>query len=793
MHSISRLFATGIRWLGAHRGVVFGVACSAAVIALAVFVPMHFALADHTLGHVDTAANGGLGEMSFIILIAQIFNGIANMLGKLTLTLIGIILIPILNYDGFATSQIVGLGWSLVRDTVNMFVVVVLLVIAVLTIVGSPKVNWQQQIPRLFIYVVMVNFSRTICGFLIDIGNVIMFQFVNALVEIGAGNFAELLKLNIAGDISTADGVLTTGAALQSMTAAFLQVSLMTMVVAIVGIIVIVFMYRIVLLWVLIIMSPAAFFLGGVKDVFAQAGGMYSEWWKKFSSAIIIGPILSFFLWLALAASAGGDIVTSENFPMGDTENFGTFLKVFDMSHLTGLLLGVILLVVGLKLASTSAAGMGDFAAKFVNEGVGYKLAKAGLKWPSTAASGAYKAAETVAPETTARASAYALQKGGEGISGLSAQMGNVAGKVPIVGGIGAMAFRKVSQQGNKMYAAGVHIDEEQKKKAREELKHAPPEYQREVMDSMARDDATAGRGNAFSGMSKWQQEVMFEDLATKTSSQKAALAAFTPKNATDAQKEEAQKKFDALMKQVIDKTQRDLDKGHSDLDDNQKTAFKATKSQHVDLLFDVTGLNPADAAERIKEANKYVEDTESGFDPRLVRARALNGARGATNLEGVRDAMNRRVVEILDDGSQVTALHQAERGKYGRPISDAAATGSSIVPHPYVAPGTYGANGWDPRNPARTAGGAPTPTPPTTAPPRARPTPPVPPGTPPAGIIDAGRTVEVDEGGRVYKFKVAPGDFLNAARGAGVGATVRVPLPTPPGGTRDFIIRDVT
>lgn len=740
MHSISRLFATGIRWLGAHRGVVFGVACSAAVIALAVFVPMHFALADHTLGHVDTAANGGLGEMSFIILIAQIFNGIANMLGKLTLTLIGIILIPILNYDGFATSQIVGLGWSLVRDTVNMFVVVVLLVIAVLTIVGSPKVNWQQQIPRLFIYVVMVNFSRTICGFLIDIGNVIMFQFVNALVEIGAGNFAELLKLNIAGDISTADGVLTTGAALQSMTAAFLQVSLMTMVVAIVGIIVIVFMYRIVLLWVLIIMSPAAFFLGGVKDVFAQAGGMYSEWWKKFSSAIIIGPILSFFLWLALAASAGGDIVTSENFPMGDTENFGTFLKVFDMSHLTGLLLGVILLVVGLKLASTSAAGMGDFAAKFVNEGVGYKLAKAGLKWPSTAASGAYKAAETVAPETTAQASAFALQKGGEGISGLSAQMGNVAGKIPLVGGIAAMPFRKISEQGNKMYAAGAHIDEEQKKKARESMKHAPDSYRNAVVGAMANDDG------AFAGMSKWQKEVMFEDLATNSGKQKAALAMFkgqmTAKQkgiiakgklpgATLAEQEDArtlenfpQEQYEKLMKQVIKKTQDDLDGGHSDLDDTQKTAFKATKSQHIDIVFDIDKT----------AAEKFVEDQDSGFNGQLVRERALNGVRGAASVDNVRGAMNRRVVKVLDNGDQVTALHEAEKGQYGVRTRDAANTGRGVATIPYRRPSTYGVDGIDPRGrpPVPTSTGAPAPAPAAPPGPPVPPPPVSPPGGPP-------------------------------------------------------------
>ncbi len=701
MHRITRLFVAGAHGFRRHHRVLWGGFCFFAVVAFAVGIPMHFGFA---APDVDTTALGQGPFDQLVNWIASVFNGLASIIGQLILVLIGLILIPILNYDGFATSNIVGLGWALVRDTVNMFVVVVLLVIAVLTIVGSPKVNWQQQIPRLFIYVVMVNFSRTICGFLIDIGNVIMFQFVNALVEIGAGNFAQLLKLNIAGDYS---GGIDAAHSMQNLGAAYLQVALMTMILVIVGIIAIVFIYRIVVLWVLIIMSPAAFFLGGIKDIFAQAGGAYSQWWKKFSSAIVLGPILTFFLWLALAASAGGDIATKENFPTGETESFGIILQVFDMSQLTGLLLGVILLVVGLQQASSAAGALGGIAAKLVSEDMGFKIAKAGLKWPATFAGGAHKAASTVAPETTAAVTASLAKTGGKLVS----YAGSGFSEVPIVSSLGgAYVGRKISEQGNKMYAAGEHIDEEQMKKARESLKHVPDKYKAELFKAMESDKGT------FTGLSQWQKEAMYEDLATKTGVQKSALGAFTPPNANDDQKAEARRLQDSLMRKVIAKTEHDVKTGHTGLDDTGKTNFKATKSTFLDVTYEAFA-DEYGAEKGQEKFDEFVQEIDSGFTPSMVRNRALSGARGAENLATIREALNKRVTKVLNNGDKVTALHQHEKGDYGQDKADAAGSGIGVIertnpdrvargeePLPvYLRPREWGVvDGRDPRDPNR-------------------------------------------------------------------------------------------
>ncbi len=659
---VASIFAFFLRVIRRHKAVLVEGFCVLTVCVGVLGVSHGVFAAPEEI--VDSAALGQGAIDQLVNLVAQFFNWIATAIGQLILVLIGMILIPILHYDGFSSSYIVGLGWALTRDIVNMFVVIVLLVISVLTIVGSPKANWQQQIPRLFIYVIAVNFSRTICGFLIDIGNIIMFQFVNALVEIGAGNFAQLLKLNAVGDY-TSD--LTKGVhAWQNLGASWLQVALMTMVLAVIGILVIVMLYRIVFLWVLIILSPAAFFLGGIKDVFSQAGSAYGEWWKKFTSAIILGPILTFFLWLALAVSASGDIVTKENFPVGTTENVsGLVLKAFDISQMTGLLLGLVLLVVGMQQASSAAGAMGGLAAKFVNEGTGASLAKASLKWPSTfgrgasaVGSGAYKTANYIAPETTAALTASTLQ----GVGKLQSKAGTALSSSPLaaIPGVGYVG-RKVSERGNKTYAAGEHMSEEETKKAQEGFKNAPEEYKQKMYHSMA----TGGR--AHESLTATQQQVLRLGLATSLRDQKNVEEKLKPEE------------YEKLMAKVMKETQHDADNGH--LDDAQKKAFEGTKTKHIDILLET------DTA----AAQKHIDSED--FNPALIRKRALEGKPDAAgnmsdaamaSLNTVRKSLDGRVMRVTDDGKEITALHEAAshsatRQSTGRGAARAPSTPSGI------------------------------------------------------------------------------------------------------------------
>lgn len=333
----------------------------------------------------------GWGIAYVLSFLATVLNTIVSGIGSITLVVIEALIIPILNYNGFSSSPIIGLGWSLVRDVVNMFVVIILLVIAIRTILGMHGAHWQQQIPQLFLTVVMVNFSRTICGLLIDVSQVVMFTFVNALLDIAAGNFVQLWHLDLYGQIAIENGTQSALDAASQVMNAFLQIPLYGSIFAIMVLLAGAFVWRIIILWILVIMSPLAFFLNGMKGILPIGGA--GDWWGKFTAALVMGPLLTFFLWLALAAASSGSLVTSEGFPVPENpKTYGLSLEVFDSSNVLNTIIALILLIVGMQQAGAYAGKLEGLAKSAINEGMGRRVVEGSARLPfiAGAAAGSY-------------------------------------------------------------------------------------------------------------------------------------------------------------------------------------------------------------------------------------------------------------------------------------------------------------------------------------------------------------------------------------------------------------------
>ncbi len=348
-----------------------------------------------------TSATGtswtAMGVGYILSLLTLIYSAIAWAIGKLITIVIGLIIIPILGYNNFADSNIIDIGWPLVRDVVNMFVIILLLFIAIKTmfgVKGSGVQEAQQQILRVFFAVVAVNFSRTICVFFIDFGQVVMFTFVNAIKDIAAGNFIQLFQLNSALSVDSESIYASLGEnggglnAFGFLGSAYAIVVLLAIVLAVLVILAIVFLYRIVILWVLVILSPMAFFLWGAQNIIPQAGGQQGRWWKSFSGAIMLGPIMAFFLWLGLAAASGGSIAASERFESpesSDSGEFGTGLynEIFQVDRLLSLMIGIIIIVAGFQAASSAAGDLGGVAARLITEDKGRQLMKSVASAPA--------------------------------------------------------------------------------------------------------------------------------------------------------------------------------------------------------------------------------------------------------------------------------------------------------------------------------------------------------------------------------------------------------------------------
>jgi hypothetical protein len=205
-------------------------------------------------------------------------------------------LIAIASVQQFITAQVVVTGWVIVRDICNMFFVVVLIIIAFGTILHLENYNYKKWLPKLILMAVLINFSKTICGLLIDVAQVVMLTFVNAFKDIGGANITDILGIQ---KIITLAKNSQEGVTEWSVAGAYL-LGLVYLLVSIVVILTMLMMLvmRLVMIWIYVVLSPLAYLLAAFPG-----GEKYaSQWWSEFIKNLVVGPVLAFFIWLSLAS-----------------------------------------------------------------------------------------------------------------------------------------------------------------------------------------------------------------------------------------------------------------------------------------------------------------------------------------------------------------------------------------------------------------------------------------------------------------------------------------------------------
>ena len=243
-------------------------------------------------GHLANAA--AFGEWAGNVvggIVALFIRAIASIL----IVLVNV-LMSVAAYSDFIHAPAVEKGWVVVRDLCNMFFVVILLIIAFATILGQEEYGAKKMLPKLIMAAVLINFSKLICGLMIDISNVVMLTFVNAFSAIGAGNLLDLLGISDVTKIAVASdsSAVTFGTIVSAYIFGLIYVIIATVVVAsMLGMLVI----RLVMIWILVVLSPLAFFLQAVPGASKYSG----QWWSKWTSNLLVGPVIAFFLWLSFA------------------------------------------------------------------------------------------------------------------------------------------------------------------------------------------------------------------------------------------------------------------------------------------------------------------------------------------------------------------------------------------------------------------------------------------------------------------------------------------------------------
>lgn len=349
------------------------------LMVVLLFVGVHYSLAVEALPESgkETLAYGALGVVgtlvAFIVgIIAYIFTALFGLL----ITLMVAVLVQFAQFNNIISVPVVMQGWVVVRDLCNMFFVLILLVIAFATILRRESYSAKSLLPKLIIMAVLINFSKTIFGLIIDFGQVAMLTFVSAFKD-GGGWFIDMfqVKLFTSLDYDTGGKAAISSWGTAAAIIAGLMASIITLVVlcVMVGVLVV----RIVMLWIYTILSPLVFLGMAFPPIQQYTGKIFQDFIKQ----VATGPLLAFFIWLALYTAS--DKTTAL---IGTDTMCAGLSGLFCVAPLQKFILVIGLLVGGLMVtqqmggAAAGIAGMGMAALK-KGRGLAWSGTKIGADW----------------------------------------------------------------------------------------------------------------------------------------------------------------------------------------------------------------------------------------------------------------------------------------------------------------------------------------------------------------------------------------------------------------------------
>ena len=209
-------------------------------------------------------------------------------------------------------------GWVIVRDVCNNFFIVILMVVAVATVLRIQSWPYRQILPKLLIAAVLINFSKMICGIMIDVAQILMLTFAAPLSGITGGGIIlatvglpDLFNVQFEGITSTLATAVQGSFSLGVTTSMLYAVIVAFVLIVVVGAIIMVLVYRLITLLFLTILSPIAFIL----NTFQKGSSYASQWWDMMIKNLIVGPIMIFFLWLSFMMMGYANGSSTSNLP----------------------------------------------------------------------------------------------------------------------------------------------------------------------------------------------------------------------------------------------------------------------------------------------------------------------------------------------------------------------------------------------------------------------------------------------------------------------------------------------
>ncbi len=200
------------------------------------------------------------------------------------------------NYTGGVgpnANPIVQVGWTLTRDLTNMAFVIVLAFIGLATALKIEQYKYQKLLLPLIGIALIINFSPVICGVIIDASNILMNFFIGKYAGVELLN--QQLAVQKAIILSSFGGnFFNPIKQIENCLKAVIMTSFNIWSALLFGLFAVLFAVRYVAIWILVILSPIAWFAYVVPNF----RSFWRKWWDWFIQWCLIGVTSGFFLYL---------------------------------------------------------------------------------------------------------------------------------------------------------------------------------------------------------------------------------------------------------------------------------------------------------------------------------------------------------------------------------------------------------------------------------------------------------------------------------------------------------------
>jgi len=300
---------------------------------------------------------GWIGGFLSIILCPLTAGGVylTLLFVKLANNILNAVLDPRFIPGGYIRNTFVMESWRIVRDFANMGFVLVLIYIGLATALRYREHQAKKTLPRLIAIAILINFTPVICGVVIDAANI----FMNFFFAAGAGGSSLIVTKTASLSNAIASelwsyvlrGFQAFGTIFRALIVMFFNVIVAFTLLLFAGL----FILRHLALWILIIISPLAFF----AYILPSTRDWFKRWWHHFTQWAFVGVVGAFFLYLGQLF-----LITVENlinFGGAASQVIGTefgFLLTYSVP--------VIFLLAGFRIALSSSAVGARFVTKRV-------------------------------------------------------------------------------------------------------------------------------------------------------------------------------------------------------------------------------------------------------------------------------------------------------------------------------------------------------------------------------------------------------------------------------------------